>query len=223
MMPSKHYYNLKLQAFHEEATKANLLGATTEQNFGLNPPDSTMRRAYTEWTMQCILWRGNGFYSRIHISIDVRLYVQDDKIVLTEIARNIIVSTSKQVPIFLSLPNDKGTLGTIIGRRGCGGFRILPSLPFSFAFSLCNYLSVSDISEVRVEGLETLDYVDNLMNRSRFTEQADAITFDGDVGTLASSKTLSLNNIKVCLLVSLSRTSDVGFRLEVGKVNAIVR
>ncbi|XP_073221655.1 putative glucose-6-phosphate 1-epimerase isoform X4 [Cicer arietinum] len=33
--------------------------------------------------------------------------------------------------------------------------------PFSFAFSLCNYLSVSDI-------------------RSRFTEQADAITFDGE-------------------------------------------
>nr|XP_027187681.1 putative glucose-6-phosphate 1-epimerase isoform X4 [Cicer arietinum] len=53
--------------------------------------------------------------------------------------------------------------------------------PFSFAFSLCNYLSVSDISEVRIEGLETLDYVDNLMNRSRFTEQADAITFDGEL------------------------------------------
>lgn len=53
--------------------------------------------------------------------------------------------------------------------------------PFSFAFSLCNYLSVSDISEVRIEGLETLDYVDNLINRTRFTEQADAITFDGEV------------------------------------------
>jgi hypothetical protein len=39
-------------------------------------------------------------------------------------------------------------------------------------------------SEVRVEGLETLDYVDNLMNRSRFTEQADAITFDGEVGII---------------------------------------
>lgn len=51
---------------------------------------------------------------------------------------------------------------------------------FSFAFALCNYLSVSDISEVRIEGLETLDYFDNLMNRSRFTEQADAITFDGE-------------------------------------------
>jgi hypothetical protein len=60
MMPSKHYYNLKLQAFHEEATKANLLGATTEQIFGLNHPDSTMRRAYTEWTMQCILYGLEG-------------------------------------------------------------------------------------------------------------------------------------------------------------------
>jgi hypothetical protein len=39
-------------------------------------------------------------------------------------------------------------------------------------------------SEVRIEGLETLDYVDNLMNRSRFTEQADAITFDGEVGII---------------------------------------
>ncbi|KAK2419532.1 putative glucose-6-phosphate 1-epimerase [Trifolium repens] len=52
--------------------------------------------------------------------------------------------------------------------------------PFSFAFSPCNYLLVSDISKVRVDGLETLYYVDNLMNRSRFTEQADAIIFDGD-------------------------------------------
>uniref|UniRef100_A0A0R0EHC5 Glucose-6-phosphate 1-epimerase n=1 Tax=Glycine max TaxID=3847 RepID=A0A0R0EHC5_SOYBN len=51
---------------------------------------------------------------------------------------------------------------------------------FSFSFTLCNYLSVSDISEVRIEGLETLDYFDNLLNRSRFTEQADALTFDGE-------------------------------------------
>ncbi|XP_043705913.1 putative glucose-6-phosphate 1-epimerase [Telopea speciosissima] len=52
---------------------------------------------------------------------------------------------------------------------------------FSFTFAMRNYLSVSDISEVRVEGLETLDYFDNLMQRERFTEQADAITFDGEV------------------------------------------
>lgn len=36
-------------------------------------------------------------------------------------------------------------------------------------------------SEVRVEGLETLDYFDNLIHRERFTEQADAITFDAEV------------------------------------------
>ncbi|XP_054803908.1 putative glucose-6-phosphate 1-epimerase [Prosopis cineraria] len=53
--------------------------------------------------------------------------------------------------------------------------------PFSFSPALCNYLRVSDISEVRIEGLETLDYLDNLVNRTRFTEQADAVTFDGEV------------------------------------------
>lgn len=52
---------------------------------------------------------------------------------------------------------------------------------FSFTFALRNYFSVSDISEVRVEGLETLDYLDYLMNKERFTEQADAITFDGEI------------------------------------------
>lgn len=41
-------------------------------------------------------------------------------------------------------------------------------------------------SEVRVEGLETLDYFDNLLQRERYTEQADAITFDGEVIFLAS-------------------------------------
>lgn len=42
-------------------------------------------------------------------------------------------------------------------------------------------------SEVRVEGLETLDYFDNLMRRERFTEQADAITFDDEVHTFSDS------------------------------------
>lgn len=52
---------------------------------------------------------------------------------------------------------------------------------FSFTFALQNYLSVSDISEVRVEGLETLDFLDNLQQGQRFTEQPDALTFDGEV------------------------------------------
>uniref|UniRef100_A0A3Q7F2B7 glucose-6-phosphate 1-epimerase n=1 Tax=Solanum lycopersicum TaxID=4081 RepID=A0A3Q7F2B7_SOLLC len=58
--------------------------------------------------------------------------------------------------------------------------RNIDNKPFSFTFSLRNYLSVSDISEVRVEGLETLDYFDNLQRGERYTEQADAITFDSE-------------------------------------------
>ena len=38
-------------------------------------------------------------------------------------------------------------------------------------------------SEVRVEGLETLDYFDNLKGRERFTEQGDAITFESEVSS----------------------------------------
>lgn len=39
-------------------------------------------------------------------------------------------------------------------------------------------------SEVRIEGLETLDYLDNLYQRERFTEQGDAITFESEVTSL---------------------------------------
>ncbi|KAL6843861.1 hypothetical protein ACP4OV_026432 [Aristida adscensionis] len=59
--------------------------------------------------------------------------------------------------------------------------------PFSFTFAYHTYLSVSDIraanvpSEVRVEGLETLDYLDNLKAKERFTEQGDAIVFESEV------------------------------------------
>ncbi|XP_064937022.1 putative glucose-6-phosphate 1-epimerase isoform X1 [Musa acuminata AAA Group] len=55
------------------------------------------------------------------------------------------------------------------------------SKDFSFTFAIQNYLSMSDVSEIRVEGLETLDYFDNLENGERFTEQGDALTFDGEV------------------------------------------
>lgn len=53
--------------------------------------------------------------------------------------------------------------------------------PFTFTFALHTYLAVSDISEVRIEGLETLDYLDNLREKERVTEQGDAITFDAEV------------------------------------------
>lgn len=52
---------------------------------------------------------------------------------------------------------------------------------FSFTFAYHTYFSVSDISEVRVEGLETLDYLDNLKDKERFTEQGDALTFESEV------------------------------------------
>uniref|UniRef100_A0A0E0JW97 glucose-6-phosphate 1-epimerase n=1 Tax=Oryza punctata TaxID=4537 RepID=A0A0E0JW97_ORYPU len=50
--------------------------------------------------------------------------------------------------------------------------------PFKFGFSYNTYFSVSDISEVRVEGLETLDYLDNLQRGERCTEQGDAVVFE---------------------------------------------
>ncbi|XP_057981038.1 putative glucose-6-phosphate 1-epimerase [Malania oleifera] len=53
--------------------------------------------------------------------------------------------------------------------------------PFSFSFAYHTYFSVSDISEVRIEGLETLDYLDSLCQKERFTEQGDAVTFESEV------------------------------------------
>lgn len=53
--------------------------------------------------------------------------------------------------------------------------------PFSFSFAYHTYLLVSDISEVRIEGLETLDYLDNLRQKERFTEQVDAVTFESEM------------------------------------------
>lgn len=45
------------------------------------------------------------------------------------------------------------------------------------------------LSEVRVEGLETLDYLDNLQNKERFTEQGDALTFESEVSIDLSFET----------------------------------
>ncbi|KAI5075310.1 hypothetical protein GOP47_0009386 [Adiantum capillus-veneris] len=59
--------------------------------------------------------------------------------------------------------------------------RNIDSKPFTFTTAFHTYFSVSDISEVRIEGLETLDYLDNLQNRERFTEQGDALTFETEV------------------------------------------
>ncbi|XP_023553128.1 putative glucose-6-phosphate 1-epimerase isoform X3 [Cucurbita pepo subsp. pepo] len=53
--------------------------------------------------------------------------------------------------------------------------------PFSFSIAFHTYFSISDISEVRVEGLEILDYLDNLCDKQRFTEQGDALTFESEI------------------------------------------
>ncbi|XP_048132373.1 putative glucose-6-phosphate 1-epimerase isoform X3 [Rhodamnia argentea] len=48
--------------------------------------------------------------------------------------------------------------------------------------------------EVRIEGLETLDYLDNLCEKKRFTEQGDALTFESEVDRvyLGSSDTVAI-------------------------------
>ncbi|KAI3811439.1 hypothetical protein L1987_21163 [Smallanthus sonchifolius] len=52
--------------------------------------------------------------------------------------------------------------------------------PFTFTFAHHTYFSVSNISEVEVIGMKNLDYLDNLKNRTRFTEHTDAITIDSE-------------------------------------------
>lgn len=53
-------------------------------------------------------------------------------------------------------------------------------------FPIFSYSSLTCIhSEVRIEGLETLDYLDSLCQRERFTEQGDAITFESEVTSLS--------------------------------------
>lgn len=63
-------------------------------------------------------------------------------------------------------------------------FVYLCSLDFHLLFILCLLFGLANNfshSEVRIEGLETLDYLDNLSQRERFTEQGDAITFESEV------------------------------------------
>jgi glucose-6-phosphate 1-epimerase len=36
-------------------------------------------------------------------------------------------------------------------------------------------------SEIRIEGLETLDYLGNLSKKEQFTKQGDALTFESEV------------------------------------------
>lgn len=73
------------------------------------------------------------------------------------------------------------SLGTDGSLRLISRIRNVDMKPFTFAFAYHTHLSVSDISEVRIEGLETLDYLDNLCRKERCTEQGDALTFESEV------------------------------------------
>jgi len=62
-----------------------------------------------------------------------------------------------------------------------------------------------DSSEVRIEGLETLDYLDNLSQRERFTEQGDAITFESEVPFLC----IDIHATRICgVYLSISAIWD---------------
>jgi|APAra0007618407_1042631.scaffolds.fasta_scaffold19224_2 hypothetical protein len=59
-------------------------------------------------------------------------------------------------------------------------------------------------SEVRIEGLETLDYLDNLSQRQLLTEQGDAITFESEVN-LNKILQLSIVNKYLCSVTSYQK------------------
>jgi glucose-6-phosphate 1-epimerase len=56
--------------------------------------------------------------------------------------------------------------------------------PFNFTAGLHPYFYVSDISQIQVEGLQNLDYLDQQKNRTRFTDHAKFITFNSQLDRL---------------------------------------
>ncbi|KAH0902294.1 hypothetical protein HID58_041797 [Brassica napus] len=56
--------------------------------------------------------------------------------------------------------------------------------PFNFTVGLHPYFSVSDISQIQVEGLQNLDYLDQQKNRTRFTDHGKVITFNSQLDRL---------------------------------------
>lgn len=67
------------------------------------------------------------------------------------------------------------------------------SLIIIFETATASILTYKPCSEVRVEGLETMDYLDNMKGKERFTEQGDAIVFESEVGVLLHVKYLTIN------------------------------
>ena len=58
---------------------------------------------------------------------------------------------------------------------------------------------------MRVEGLETMDYLDNLKAKERFTEQGDAIVFESEVSIQLMLNTYNFTSHSTNLTCSLSR------------------
>ncbi|XP_066395931.1 putative glucose-6-phosphate 1-epimerase [Miscanthus floridulus] len=74
-------------------------------------------------------------------------------------------------------PRGKTTCATAVA---AGELRIDLHGPLT-TFSSHSLKHVFAFSEVRVEGLETLDYLDNLQSKNRCTEQGDAVVFESEV------------------------------------------
>ncbi|EOA16987.1 hypothetical protein CARUB_v10005219mg [Capsella rubella] len=56
--------------------------------------------------------------------------------------------------------------------------------PFNFTFALHPYFAVSNISQIQVEGMHKLDYLDQQKNRTRFTDHEKVITFNAQLDRL---------------------------------------
>lgn len=69
---------------------------------------------------------------------------------------------------------------------------------------------------MRVEGLETLDYLDNLKNKERFTEQGDAITFESEVSDFSNVD--DSNFMLVYFMFLLSLTVIIYFMVKIDKI-----
>ncbi|KAJ0640827.1 hypothetical protein HanRHA438_Chr16g0759141 [Helianthus annuus] len=64
-------------------------------------------------------------------------------------------------------------------------------------------------SEVRVEGLETLNFLDNLQQGKRFTAQPDAITFDGEVDSIYVDRVYTRTPGNVAIIVHKKKRTIV--------------
>lgn len=53
--------------------------------------------------------------------------------------------------------------------------------PLKFTTALHTYFRVSDISQVHIEGLSGLKYLDNMQNRQQGTDEQDVISVKGEI------------------------------------------